>query len=419
MRTPSRRAVLGAIGLAATGGVAGCLDVPRSTPGRIDDDGLPASAVATTTFRGGLRRRGVSPDATVPDEPRVAWTIRDVNTGDHTAAKASPVATPDGDVVVPGDTGEVWRVTPGGDVVWTAAVEEAARGIHGTPTVVNGTVYVGAYDGALYAFDLDTGERFWRRKLGDAIGSSPGYHDGVVYIAVEYYAPSGAMFGVDAVTGEVVWEDRRPTDHPHSTCAIDRDAGRLVVGSNDGRLYAWTYPDLTFAWAFETGDAIKGPVATHDGSAVFGSWDDHVYRVALDDGVEEWAVETGGMVMSGPAVEAATDTVYVGGHDSRLRALDAATGDARWTFDTDGWITGCPTVAGDAVLVGSYDRRCYALEKRTGEERWAVEGVGDVTSAPTVLDGAVYFTDRASAAHLDGGDGPTGGLYKLVEAQDG
>lgn len=415
MPTPSRRTVLGAIGLAATGGVAGCLDAPRSTPGRIDDDGLPVSAVATASFRGGLPRRGVAPDATVPDEPRIAWTIRDVNTGDHTAAKASPVATPDGDVVVPGDTGEVRRVTPGGDVVWTAVVEESTRGIHGTPTVANGTVYVGAYDGALYALDLDTGERFWRRTLGDAIGSSPGYHDGVVYIAVEYYEPSGAMFGVDAVTGEVVWEDRRPTDHPHSTCAIDRDAGRLVVGSNDGRLYAWTYPDLRFAWSFETGDAIKGPIAAADGSAFFGSWDGRVYRVALDDGTEEWAVETGGMVMSGPAVEAATGTVYVGGHDSRLRALDAASGDATWTFDAGGWLIGCPTVAGDAVLVGSYDRHCYALEKRTGEERWAVAGVGDVTSAPTVLDGAVYFTDRASAAHLDGGDGPTGGLYKVVE----
>jgi outer membrane protein assembly factor BamB len=343
----------------------------------------------------------------------VAWTLRGVNTGDHTAAKASAVVTESDDLVVPGDTGEVRRVTPTGDVVWTAAVEEATRGIHGTPALANGAVYVGAYDGALYAFDRDTGERFWRQKLGDAIGSSPGYHDGVVYIAVEYYDPSGAMFGVDAVTGEVVWEDQRPTDHPHSTAAIDRGAGRLVVGANDGLLYGWTYPDRTFAWSFATGGAIKGPVATYDGSAFFGSWDGHVYRVALDDGTEEWAMKTGGKVMSGPAVEAAAGTVYVGSHDSRLYALDAATGDVRWTFDTGGSITGCPTVAGDHVLVGSYDRGCYAIERATGDAAWRVEGVGEVTSSPSVVDGAVYFTDRASVAHLDGGDGPTGGLYKI------
>jgi len=414
MTGSSRRAVLGAVGLAAVGGLAGCLDVRTSgRPAERTPAAPTTTAAATATFRGGFHRRGVFPDATVPAEPRVEWTLRDLNTGDHTAAKASPVATRSGDVVVPGDTGEVWRVTPDGDVVWTAAVEETSRGIHGTPTVVDGTVYVGAYDGALYAFDLGTGERFWRRKLGDAIGSSPGYHDGTVYIAVEYYEPSGAMFGVDAVSGEVVWEDRRPTDHPHSTCALDREAGRLVVGSNDGNLYAWTYPELTFVWSFSTGDAIKGPVATHDGSAVFGSWDGNVYRVALDDGSRQWAAETGGMVMSGPAVEAATDTVYVGSHDSRCYALDAATGNVRWTFDTGGRITGCPTVAGDHVLVGSYDRRCYALAKRTGEKRWAVDGVGHVTGSPTVVDGAVYVTDRASEAHLAGGDGRTGGLYKI------
>jgi outer membrane protein assembly factor BamB len=413
----SRRAVLRSAGLAAAGGLAGCLaDLP---PGRIDDDGRPPSTTATTQFRGGLERRGVVPDATVPTDPRVERVLDAVNTGDHTAAKASPVATPSGDLVVPGDTGEVRRVTPDGDVVWRATVEETARGIHGTPALANETVYVGAYDGALYAFDLETGERFWRQKVGDAIGSSPGYHDGTVYVAVEYYDPSGAMFGVDAVTGEVVWDDQRPTDHPHSTCAIDREAGRLVVGANDGVLYAWTYPDLTFAWSVQTGAAIKGPVATADGSAFVGSWDHNVYRVALDDGTVEWTVETDDMVMSGPAVETSTDTVYVGSHDSRCYALDAATGDQRWTFDTGGSIIGCPTVAGDHVLVGSYDRSCYAVEKRTGEAVWRVDGVGRVTSTPAVLDGDVYFTDRASERYLADGSGRPGGLYRVRAADAG
>jgi outer membrane protein assembly factor BamB len=413
----SRRAFLGTAGLTLASGASGCLSSIQFGSRRIDGDGLPVSAVATTTFRGDNQRLGVFPDATVPREPTVDWTHRGVNTGDHTAAKASPVATPGGDVVVPGDTGDVWRLTPTGAVVWRTAVEPTSRGIHGTPVIANGTVYVGAYDGALYAFDLETGDRFWRSKLGDAIGSSPGYHDGVVYVAVEYDEPSGAMFGVDAVTGSVVWHDQRPTDHPHSTCAIDREAGRLVVGSNDGHLYAWTYPDREFAWSFPTDGPIKGPVATHDGSAFFGSWDDHVYRVDLADGSDVWAVELGNLVMSGPAVEAATDTVYVGSHDSGLYALDLATGTVRWRFDTDGRLIGCPVVAGDHVLAGSHDRHCYAVEKATGEAVWRVEGVGNVSSTPLVVDGAVYFTDRASDAYLEDGSGETGGLYKVVAAE--
>lgn len=414
----SRRAFLGTLATATTGAVAGCAIEPPSarTQPVIDEDGLPPATVAETQFRGGLQRQGVFTDTQAPDTPELQWTVRNVNAGEHTAAKASPVATPDGDVVVPGDTGQVRRVTPGGDVVWQASVEDTKRGIHGTPAIANGAVYVGAYDGALYAFDLETGDRFFRRELGDAIGSSPAYDDGVVYIAVEYHDPSGSMFGVDAATGGITWEDDRPTDHPHSTCAIDRDAGRLVVGSNDGFLYAWTYPDLEFAWSFQTEKAIKGPIATHEGSAIFGSWDRHVYRVDLDDGSEEWSFETDWMVMSGPAVEDPTDTVYVGSQDSNLYALEAATGDERWRFETGNMIIGCPTVTAETVLFGSHDGNCYAVDKATGEEIWRVPGVGEVSSTPLVLDGAVYFTDRASKDYLDDGAGETGGLYKVGAA---
>ena len=416
MERQTRRRYLRAAGAVAAGLVAGC---STATPARnrstVGDDSAP-SEVAETQFRGGLDRRGVYPGRSVPASVTVDWELPEVNTGDHTAAKASPVAIESGDVVVPGDTGRVHRVTPSGEVRWTADTEESTRGIHGTPAVANGAVYVGAYDGALYAFDLETGERVWRRQLGDAVGSSPGYHDGTVYIAVEYYDPSGGMFGVDAVTGDVEWVDRRPTDHPHSTCAIDRDVGRLVVGSNDGDLYAWSYPDMSFQWIFETGEEIKGPVATYDGGAFFGSWDDHVYRVSLDDGREEWAVETGGSVMSGPSVEPSTGTLYVGSHDSELYALDVDSGDERWTFDTGGKLLGCPTVTAGHVLVGSYDRRLYAVEKETGDGVWSVGADGWVTSTPLVTGDAVYFTARASKDSLADGDGPTGSLYRLVEA---
>jgi len=420
-RRLSRRAFLGTVGAGAATGLAGCKTAVPTTSGEwVETDDGPLTEFATTEFRGGIERQGVYPDAEIPTDPEVEWTLREINTGDHTAAKASPVGLPGGDVVVPGDNREIRRVTPEGEVVWQSTVDETSRGIHGTPAVANGVVYIGAYDGALYSFDLESGERYWRTKLGDAIGSSPGYHDGVVYIAVEYYDPSGAMFGVDAVTGEAVWEDDRVTNHPHSTCAIDREAGRLVVGSNDGYLYAWSYPDLDYQWRFETDDPIKGPVATHDGSAFFGSWDETVYRVALDDGTEEWAFEPDGLVMSGPSIETATDTLYVGCHDSHLYALDVADGSEQWRFDTRGSLIGCPTVTSEHVLVGSHDHHFYAVEKATGEEVWSIETVGDASSTPLVTDDGVYVTDRASEAYLEGSvdSAESGGLYKIVSADD-
>jgi len=407
----SRRRFLRAAGAGAVAGLAGCSAPTRRNcrpgPGAID---TPAQALPTAIFRQNLDRQGVEAAATVPDAVRVDWRLPGVNTGKHTAAKSSPVPSPTGDVLVAGDNGEIRSVRPTGSVRWAAETYPSKWGIHGTPVVANGAAYVGAYDGALYAFDVETGERLWCANLGDAIGSSPAYHDGTVYVAVEYAAPSGAFFGVDAVTGETVWESRRPTDQPHSSVAIDRDADRLVVGANDGVLYCYRYPDLEFAWSFPTGAPIKGPIATYDGAAFFGSWDHIVYRLALEDGAVDWRFEAGDKVMSGASVDPRTGTVYAGSHDTNLYALDATTGAKRWAFGTGGWLIGCPTVTAEHVLVGSYDTNVYAVDRERGTETWRVANVGWVTSTPLVHDGAIYYAERATPERA-------GAAYRLVSGE--
>lgn len=397
------------MGLAAGAGVAGC--VGGRAPRADDASGVAGSVdrTAFATFRADLQRQGWRPETEVPASVERAWTLSGVNTGTHTAAKASAVPHPDGGYVVPGDTGTVFCLREDGTVRWRAETEPSRNGIHGTPTVANGLVYVGAYDGALYAFDADSGERVWRRPLGDAIGSSPAYYDGTVYVAVEYYPPSGAVFGVDALTGAVTWRDAAPTDHPHSTIAIDLDAGRLVVGANDGVLYGWSFPELERVWEYRTGGAIKGPIAVADGAALFGSWDDRVYRVDLASGRRDWAFETGDMVMGGAAVDPDAGRVYVGGHDRRLHALELATGEQRWAFETDGWIIGSATCTRSHVLVGSYDGHLYAVRAADGTGTWAAPAAGHVSSDPYPGPGGVVFTERATPAR-------DGRAIKLVAA---
>lgn len=396
----SRRAFLAG----STAALAGC-SAPTAGASLSPLADRPGDDRAFAQFQGGLRNRGYV-DRRVPDAVRVDWTLP-VNRGEHSAAKSSPVPAPGGDVVICGDTGTVRRVAPDGTVRWAAEVEPTTRGIHGTPAVANGTAYVGAYDGAMYAFDLADGTRQWRRPLGDAIGSSPVYLEGIVYVAVEYGGPaSGSVAAVDAASGRQVWGDGRPTNHPHSTIAIDPEAGRLVVGANDGRLYAWTFPGLERAWTFETGEPIKGPIAVHDALAVFGSWDEYAYGVDLVDGSEVWSHRTGADVMTGPAIDPG-GTAYVGSHDGAVHALDAGTGEERWRFETDGPIVGSLTATPGHVLVGSYDTRLYAVDVGSGEETWSVAGSGSATSAPLVTDEAVYYAERSRGE-------PPGLLYRLV-----
>jgi len=54
--------------------------------------------------------------------------------------------------------------------------------ITSSPVVAGGVVYVGSYDGKLYALDAMTGARKWNYTTGGLIDSSPAVADGVVYV---------------------------------------------------------------------------------------------------------------------------------------------------------------------------------------------------------------------------------------------
>jgi outer membrane protein assembly factor BamB len=54
--------------------------------------------------------------------------------------------------------------------------------IYSSPAVVNGIVYIGSYDGSVYALDAVTGSKKWAFQTGSTVFSSPAVVNGVVYI---------------------------------------------------------------------------------------------------------------------------------------------------------------------------------------------------------------------------------------------
>lgn len=434
----SRRGYLAGVATGVGAGLAGCTDPGFGPPmlGRsqasFDPPILPGDRTypdddEVTMFRRGLRRLGYYPDERVPDSVRVDWQFP-VNRVGHTAAKASPRPTPGGEtVVVPADTGAIHAVTPAGERLWTAQTGATSLGIHGTPTIAHGVAYVGGYDGDLYAFDVKTGDLVWRTSRwafdgATAIGSSPAYWEGILYVAVEYLAPpSGTMWAVDAETGQPLWKDDRLWGMPHPSTAIDPVHERMVTGSNDGVVYCWEFPSLEFAWSFETDWHVKGTIPTWDGSAFVGSWDGTFHRLALADGTVEWSFETGDVVMSNPGIDPESGMVFFGGDDHQVHALKVETGEEIWSRDVGGHVIGSLTVTPETVLVGSYDAHLYALDKATGEVRWRVANRGHVTSAAVPLDGRIFYAERGVFSGYWDEDEPTvlrapGNAYCLVEA---
>ncbi len=103
-------------------------------------------------------------------------------------------------------------------------------------------------------------------------------------------------------------------------------------------------PDLPahpkLLWTFKTAGPVKSSAAIADGRVVIGSNDGNIYALDLANGKKIWAFKTGGAVESSPLV--LDGRVFVGSADDSLYALDAATGKLLWKYETGDKILGSP-----------------------------------------------------------------------------
>jgi subtilisin family serine protease/outer membrane protein assembly factor BamB len=130
-------------------------------------------------------------------------------------------------------SGRLYSLTSAGTQRWI--YRGATLGTSSSPALSpgGGTVYFAGYDGVLHAVDTATGEARWTFKLGDEVrASSPAVDaNGVIYIGVYdglVYAvnPNGTLRRTWA-TGGIVRSSPALAD------------GKLYVGSNDNRLYVF------------------------------------------------------------------------------------------------------------------------------------------------------------------------------------
>ena len=166
-------------------------------------------------------------------------------------------------------------------------------------------------------------------------------------------------------------------------------------------------------WAFKTGGPVVSSPTVIGGVAYVGSDDMIMHAVDVATGKEKWQFKTGGIVRSTPAV--AEGAVYFGSYDGVFYALDAASGQLKWKFAAPGerkfeakglhgylprtqtipdfWdlYLSSPAIADGVVYFGSGDGNCYALDAATGQLKWKFETKGVVHSSPAVVNGAVYF----------------------------
>ena len=390
MRPRSRRRVLQSgvgVGLA---GVAGCVslfgDDEAAQTGRTrHETDVSLSGTGTwPTYRHDAANTGGDPDTSGPThDAEVAWRYSAHTEAESGVAVAGSRAYAGG-LVVDGEAGR----RRGGD--W--------RGHTSTPTVADGTLYVGAHD--LEARDPATAEPQWTFETDRDVGGlpAPTVASGTVYVPGGLRDPT--LYAVDA-DGAERWRVETDAEVNVPVAVVDET---VYAVDDESTVYA-VGTDGEVRWRRTLGaDVSRSAPVVVDDRVYLGSWDGSALALETGDGATDWRQDGDpvGFRVGGP-VAVTAETVFAAGREGQMAALEAATGRERWTVATGAYELGAPAVANGVVYVGAATgggaATLFALDAGTGEERWRVEtrevDFGDyaragVNGSPAVVDGVVY-----------------------------
>ncbi len=236
---------------------------------------------------------------------------------------ATPAIGDDGTIYIGNNNGRLWAINPDGTEKWNFP---CGGGYLPSPAIgTDGSVYLASVNGHAYGI-TDNGQGsytvFWDHFTGDHMGCPPTVDDNdVVYLTGLY---QDTLWACDPFTDTVLWTGSMGSGCGETSATVGDD-GRVYIGCNDGKVYAFDPPSsgnvATVAWTFDTPVQVTAsPILDPDGRLYVASRDFFIYCIDSTDGSEIWNFETGDIVRSEIAI-APDGTLYCGGHDATLRAF--------------------------------------------------------------------------------------------------
>jgi outer membrane protein assembly factor BamB len=373
-------------------GANGSVAPPNTTDGPVPENATVyvGATVTLSCFEGESNGNLYAVD---PATGTVRWNV-------STGCRGTPTVV-NGTVFLP-DGGQLRAVdATDGTTEWTVDRDDFF-GVGGSPTVVGGTVYAGE-GRELYAVDAATGAPEWNFSTGGVVRTAPNVVDDTIFVGTRA-PPSepnrGYVHAVDADTGEELWSIRTDQDAEAAPTAVN---GTVYIGANGGNLSALDIETGAVRWtrSFRPEDRVYTEVSAPtvvNGTVYVRTGTDSMVAVDAATGEIKWRVGTGDIE---PAAGTVTDnTVYFRANDGdggTVQAVDTTTGAKRWEFKPeDGGRSvefGTPTVAGGVVYVTAQNStwaRLYLLDAVTGQKRRSVMLAGPTTDRfPAAADPTV------------------------------
>ena len=158
-------------------------------------------------------------------------------------------------------------------------------------------------------------------------------------------------------------------------------------------------------WTFDAGSPLWAGATFADGTVYAGGQDGALHAVDARSGRKRWSFKAGGPIRTRPTVTGAD--LYFQADDGFLYKLGAGSGEVRWRvrvvekpierlpfdnpksrYDRFGSDV---TVAGGRLYLGTHDGRVVAIDPARGEKAWEFASGDSVLAAPAVEGDRVFF----------------------------
>jgi outer membrane protein assembly factor BamB len=264
-----------------------------------------------------------------------------------------------------------------------------------TPTVVDGTAFLAASNAGVFAVDTETGTADWTFESDQPV-SPPTVVDGSLFVAAGSSSPGetpGRVYALDAATGEQRWAVDVSGDPSWLTVVNET----VFVSGTQDRVHALAAASGGTLWETAVDGSLR-TAPTVAGDNLYVGSQEALFALGTLNGTEQWRFD--GQFVAPPTV--VDGVVFAGDGSARVHALEAATGEARWSVSfSNSPFLAAPTVA-DGTVLASGSSTLFALNRETGNTRWTADIDNGLNAAPTVADGTVYTGDaRGRVVALD------------------
>ncbi len=291
--------------------------------------------------------------------------------------------------------------------VWKASsgkIEKSNRQIQ--PILVDTTLYTASTSGVITAFDAETGNKLWSRKLKLNLTAGIGYGDGLLLAGTE----DGEVVALYASNGNPAWVG----EVKGGVLASPAGGQNIVVVPTSGdKLIGLSATDGTIVWTLSEATPrllLRGrgrPLVVSD--VVLAGFDNgKLMLIRLDNGQRLWEVRVGDSIGK-TEIERLADvdarpilideTVYSAAYQTRIVAIDAPTAKITWENDIS---TNRDMDADERYLfvVGENDV-IYALDRESGETVWEQDKLlNRKLTAPAVLNQHIVVGDSMGFIHV-------------------